>query len=152
MPYFVVVVQSVNHVGLFATPCTACNSPGFAVLHYLLEFAQTHVYWVGDTIQPSHPLLPTSSCPQSFPASRSFPMSWLFTSGVQTIGSSASVLPMIIQSWFPLRLTAGSCCPRDSQESYPTWQIKSINSWALSLLYDPTVTSIHDCWKNHSCD
>jgi len=81
-------------------------------------------------------------------------MSWLFTSGGQTIGSSASasVLPVNIQSWFPLRMTAESCCPRDSQESSPTPQIKSINSLALSLLYDPTVTSIHDCWKNHSCD
>ena len=58
--------------------------------------------------QTSHPLLPHfSSCPQSFPASGSFPMSWLFTSGGQSIGTSASasVLPMNIQDWFPLRWT-----------------------------------------------
>ena len=48
---------------------------------------------------------PFSSCPQSFPASGSFPMSWLFTSGGQSIGASASVLSMNIQDWFPLGLT-----------------------------------------------
>ena len=59
-----------------------CSMPGFPVLHYLLEFAQTHVHWVDDAIQPSHPLLPLfSSCPQPFPASGSLPMSWLFISG-----------------------------------------------------------------------
>ena len=66
--------------------------------HYLLEFAQTHVHWVGDAIQPFHPVSPVSSCPQSFPASGSFPMNRLFTSGGQSIGASASVsvLPMNI--------------------------------------------------------
>ena len=84
-----------------------CSLPGSSVLHYLLEFAQNHVHWVGDAIQPSHPLLsPFSSCPQSFPASGSFPMSQLFTTGGQSIGASASapVLPMNIQDWFPLGL------------------------------------------------
>ena len=84
-----------------------CSTPGFPVLHYLPEFAQTHVHWVGDAIQPSHPVFPFSSCPQSFPASGSFPMSWLFASGSQSIGSSASVsvLPMNTQDCFPLGLT-----------------------------------------------
>ena len=85
-----------------------CSMPDFPVLHHLQEFAQTHVYWVDDDIQPSHPLLPPfSSCPQSFPESGSFPVSWLFTSGGQSIGasSSASVLPMNIQGWYPLGLT-----------------------------------------------
>ena len=83
------------------------SMPGFPVLHYLLEFAQTHVHWVSDAIQPSHPVILFSSCLQSFPASRSFPMSPIFASGGQRIGASASasVLPMNIQSWFPLRLT-----------------------------------------------
>ena len=85
-----------------------CSTPGFPVLLHLPEFAQTHVHWVGDAIQPSHPLLPPfSSCPQSFPASGSFPMSFLFTSGGQSIGASASasLLAMNIQGWFPLGLT-----------------------------------------------
>ena len=55
-----------------------CSMPGFPILHHILEFARICVHWVGDTIQPSHPLLPPS--PQSFPASGSFPKSWLFGS------------------------------------------------------------------------
>ena len=74
-----------------------CSTPGFPVFHYLLEFIQTHVHWVGDAIQLSHLLSPPfSSCPQSFPASGSFPISWLFSTGDQSIGASAPVLPMNI--------------------------------------------------------
>ena len=63
---------------------------------------QTHVHLVGDAIQPSHPLVPFSSCLQSSPASGSFPMSQLFASGGHNIGvsASASVLPVNIQDWF----------------------------------------------------
>ena len=82
-----------------------CSTPGFAVHHQLPELAQTHVHWVGDAIQSSHPVIPFSSCLQSFPASGSFPMSQFFASGGQSIGASASVLPMNIQDWFPLGLT-----------------------------------------------
>ena len=73
--------------------------PIFPVLHYLLEFAHTHVHRVGDAIQSSHPVVPFCSCPQSFPAAGSFPMSQLFASGEQSIraSASASVLPMNIQ-------------------------------------------------------
>ena len=81
-----------------------CNTPDFPVLHHLLELAQTHAHWVGDAIQPSRSVIPFS-CLQSFPASESFLMSQLFTSGGQSIGASASVLPMNIQDWFPLGLT-----------------------------------------------
>ena len=55
------------------------STVGFHVLHYLPKFAQTHVHWVGNAIQPSHPLSPPSPDLQSFPASRSFPMSWVFS-------------------------------------------------------------------------
>ena len=83
------------------------SRPGFPVLDYLLELAQTHVHWVRDAIQPSHPVVPFSSCPQSFPAFGSCPMSQLFTSSGQSIGASAStsVFPMNTQDWFPLGLT-----------------------------------------------
>ena len=77
-------------------------------------------------------------------------MSKLFASGGQSIGISALVsgLTMNIQDWFPLGLTGLiSCGPRDSQESAPTPQFKSINSLALSILYGPTLTSIYDYWK-----
>ena len=81
-----------------------CSTPGFLVLHHLSEHAQTHVHWVSDAIQPSCHIIPFS-CLQSFPASGSFLMSQCFKSGGQSIGASASVLPMNIQGWFPLRLT-----------------------------------------------
>ena len=84
-----------------------CSTPGSPVLHYLLEFTQTHFHRVGDAIQPSHPLSSPSSLPQSFAESGSFPMSLLFTSGGQSLVASAlaSVLPINIQGWFPLGLT-----------------------------------------------
>ena len=101
--------------------------------------------WCHPTISSS--VVPFSSCPQSFPASGSFPVSRLFTSGGQSNGTSASasVLPVNIQDWSPLRSPLGSpCSPRDSQESSPTPQLKSINSSVLSFLYSPTLTSICD--------
>ena len=87
-----------------------CSTSGFPILHYLLEFAQTHVHWVGDAIQPSSSLS-LFSCPQSFPASGSFPVSWLFVSESRSTGASASasVLPVNIQGCFPLGLTGGIC-------------------------------------------
>ena len=71
---------------LFPTFCHPidCSMPGFPVHHQLLEFTQTHVHWVSDAIQPSHPVVPFSSRLQSFPASGSFPMSQLFVSGGQS--------------------------------------------------------------------
>ena len=84
------------------------STPGLPVHYQLLEYTQTHVHWVSDAIQPSHPLsspslpaLPFSSCPQSFPASGSFQMSQFFASGGQNIGvlASVSVLPMNTQDW-----------------------------------------------------
>ena len=82
-------------------------------------------------------------------------MSQLFTSGGQRTGVSAStsVLLMNIQNLFPLGWTGWiSLQLKDSQGSSPTPQFKSINSSVLSFLYSPTLTSIHDCWKNHSFD
>ena len=97
--------------------------------------------WCHPTISSS--VVPLSPCPQSFPASGSFQMSQLFASGGQRIGisASASVLQMNTQDWSPLGWTGWiSCSPRDSQE------------FALSFLYSPTLTSIHDYWKKHSLD
>ena len=97
-----------------------CNTSGFPVLYHLLEFAQTHVRWVSDTI-PSHPL--SFPSPPAFNLSQlgSFPMSQLFASGGQSIraSASASVLPMNTQDWSPLGWMVGSpCSPRDSQGSH----------------------------------
>ena len=109
--------------------------------------------WCHPAISSS--VVPFSSCPQSLPASGSFPMSQLFTCGGQSIGisASASVLPMNTQDWSPYDGLVGSpCSSRDSQESSPTTQFKSINFSALSFLYRPTLASIHDQWKKHSLD
>ena len=90
--------------------------------------------WCHPAISSS--VVPFSSCPQSLPASKSFPMSQFFTWGAQSIGISAlaSVLPKNTQDWSPLEWTVGSpCSPRDSPESSPTPQFKSISSLVLSL-------------------
>ena len=115
-----------------------CSMAGLPVYHQPPESTQTHVHLIGDAIQPSHPLIPFSSCLQSFPASGSFQMSWFFTSGDQRIevSTSASVLPItIIQDWFPSGWTGWISLQSKlglSQESSPTPQFKSINSLALS--------------------
>ena len=99
--------------------------------------------WCYPTISSS--VVHFSSSLQSFPASGSFPKSQFFPSSGQNIGDSASVsvLPMSIQDWFPLELSGWiSLQSRNSQESSPTPQFKSINSLALSFLYGPTLTYI----------
>ena len=99
--------------------------------------------------------IPFSSCPQSLPASGSFPMSQLFTWGGQSIGVS---LQHHSFQWTPRTgllldgLVGSPWSSRDSQESSPAPQFKSINFSALSFLHSPTLTSIHDHWKNHSLD
>ena len=84
-----------------------CSTPGLPVHHQFPEFAQTHVHWVGDDIQPAHPL--SSPSPLTFNLSQhQGPFQWVtFTSGGQSIGvsTSASVVPMNIQDWFPLAWT-----------------------------------------------
>ena len=141
-----IVVQSVNH---------ACSTPGFPVLHHLPELAQTHVHWVGDAIQPSHPLSPSSPpCPQSFPASGSFPNSQFFASSGQNIGASVSVLPTNTQGWFPLGLTGLLVLL-----SKGLWRVFSSATIRRHQFFgaQPSLWSnshIHNMtyWKNHSFD
>ena len=143
--YIICSVTPLSHVRLFATPQTAaCQaSLSFTNCWSLLKLMFIS-RWCHPTISSS--VIPFSPCLQSFPESGSFQMSRFFTSGGQSIGVSASVsvLPMNIQDW----LVWSPCSPKDSQESFPTWQFKSINSLALSFLYSPTLTFIHDYWKN----
>ena len=80
-----------------------CSMPGLPVLHYLLGFAQTHVHWVGDAIQSSHPQSPSSPFALNLSHIRVFPISQLFKSSIGA-SASASVLPVSIQGWFPLGL------------------------------------------------
>ena len=129
-----------------------CSSmPGFPVLHCLPEFAQTYIHWVNDAIQPSL-LCPSSSCPESFPASGYFPMSQLFRSHGESIRASASawVLRMNIQGWFSLVLTGLISLLSKGLSSL--FQFENINFSVLSLLYGPTLTSVPDYWQNHSLD
>ena len=107
--------------------------------------------WCHPTLSSS--VIPFSSCLQSFLASRSFPMSWLFASGGQCIGvsASASVLPMNIQDWLPLGWTG--LIPlqfKGLSRVFSNTTVQKHQSLALRLLYDPTLTTIHDHWKNHS--
>ena len=106
----------------------------------------------------SFSVVPFSSCPQSLPASESFPMSQLFTWGGQSTGvlALASFPPKTSQVWSPSEWTDWldllAVQGTHSQESFPAPQLKSINSLALSFLHSPTFISIHDNWKNHSLD
>ena len=110
-------------------------------------------WWCHPAISSS--VVPFSSCPQSFPASGSF--QW-----VNSAHQVAKVLEFQLQhqsfQWTPRTdllqdgLVGSPCSPWDSQESSPTPQFKSINSLALSFLHSPSLTSIHDHWKNHSLD
>jgi len=107
----------------------------------------------GPLSQGYHPtisssIVPFSSCPQSFPESESFPMSWLFSSCGQSIGASASVFPMNIQVNFLENWLVWSCCPRNSQESSPAAQFKSINSSAF-ILYFGVLEFCKPCFKNY---
>ena len=147
------LVQSLSRVWLFATPMH-CSTPGLPVHHQLPEFTHTHVHWVHDAIQPSHPPLPPSPPALSLSQHQDlFPMSQFFTSNGQSVGTwaLASVLPMNIQGWFPLGLTGLiSLQSKGLSESSSTAKFKDINSSMLSLLYAPTLTFIHDYWKNHT--
>ena len=105
--------------------------------------------WCHPTILSS--VVPFSFHLQSFPASGSFPMSQFFTSGGQSIGVSASalVLPMNTQDWSPLGWTGWiSLQSKGLSRVFSNTTVKSINSSVLSLLHSPTLTSIHDHWKN----
>ena len=105
--------------------------------------------WCHPTISSS--VVPFSSCPQSLPASGSFTMSQILAWGGQSIGVSASVSVLSMDIWVDFLydwLIWSPCSLRDSQDSSPAPQFESINSLVLSFLYSPTLTSIHDHWKN----
>ena len=140
-------VQLFNRVRLFATPCTAARQASRSI---------ANVHWVGDAIQLSHPL--SSPSPPAFNLSQHQGLSKWISSSHQV----AKILEFQLQHQSFQRLlrtdfheeglVGSPCSPRDSQESSPTPQFKSIKSLALSFLYGPTLTSIHDYWKNHSLD
>ena len=144
-------VQLLSRVQHFAAPCTAPRQAFLSITNSqsLLKLMSIELVMPSNH-HISSSVVPFSSCPQSSPASGSFQMSQFFTSSGQSIGvsASASVLPVSIQDWFPLGWTGWiSLQSKDFQESSSAPQFKSINSSALSFLYSPTLTSIHDYWK-----
>ena len=130
-----------------------CSTPGFLVLHSLSPGACSNPCplsrWCHSIISPS--VIPFS-CPQSFPASVSFQMNQLFTSGGQSIGASASasVHPMSIKGWFPLGLTGLQS--KGLLRVFSSATIQNHQFLVVSFLYDPTLTSVRGNWKNHSFD
>ena len=148
-------VQSLSCVWLFVTPWTAARQASL-VHHQLPEFTQTHVHWVSDAIQSSHHL---SSPSPPVPSPSQYQGLFLWVSSSHQV---ARILVFQLQhrsfQWtfrtelLQDGLVGSPCNPRDSQESSPTPQFKSINSSTLSFLYSPTLTSIHDDCKNHSFD
>ena len=133
-----------------------CSTQGLPVHHQLPEFTQTHVHWVGDAIQPSHPLS-SPSPPAPNPSQHQSLFQW-----VNCSHEVAKVLEFQLQHHSFQRnpganllqngLVGSPCSPRDSQESSPTPQFKSINSSVLDFLHSPTLTSTHDHRKKHSLD
>ena len=100
------------------------------------------------------PVSPFSSCPQFFPASESFPMGQLFASGGQSgISTLASVLPMNIQGWLPLGLTGLiSLLSKGLSRIFSSTTFQKHQFLSAQPSLGPTLTSIHDYWKNHSFD
>ena len=137
------------------TLCDAmnCSTPGFPVHYQFPQLSQTHVHRVSDAIQPPHPLLLLLLLPPIFPSIRVFsnksvlcirwPKYWSFSFSI-TPSNEYSGLISFRMNWLDLPAVQGNL------ESSPTPQFKSINFSALSLIYSPTVTSVHNQWKNHS--
>ena len=132
------------------------SMPGLPVHHQLLEFTQTHAHRVNDAIQPSHPLSSPLLLTPIPPSIRVFssestlcmrwPKYWSFSFSISPSNEHPGLISL------KDGLVGSPCSPRDSQESSPTPKFKSINFSVLSFLHSPTLTPIHDHWKNHSLD
>ena len=131
-----------------------CSKPGFPILHNLLQFAQVHVHWVSDAIQPSHPL-PLTSPPALSLSQHQGLSNELALHITQTKYWSFSISPSNKYSgvisfrihWFDFLAVQ-----RDLKKASPAPQFESNNCSVLSLLYDPILTSVHDYWEKHSFD
>ena len=146
------VQLSLSRVWLFATPMNH-STPGLPVHHQLPEFTQTNVHQVSDAIQPSHPLLSPSPLALNLSQHQVGLFQWVSSlHQVAEVLASASFLPMKSQNWFPLGWTGLISLQSKGFSRVFSRITESINSSALSLLYGPTLTPIHDYWKNHTFD
>ena len=133
-----------------------CSMPGIPVHHQFPELTQTHVHWVGDAIQPSHPLSSLLFLLSIFPSNRVFsnksvlhirwPKYWSFGFSISPSNEQPGLISFR-KDWLDLLAVQGTLKSLLQHHSS-----KSINSSVLSFLYSPTLTSIHDYWKNHSLD
>ena len=130
------------------------SMPGLPVHHQLLEVTQTHVHWVSDAIQPSHPLSSTSSAfnlsqHQGLSKCQFFPIRspkyWSFSFSISPSSEYSGLIPLGWTGWISLQ-------SKGLSRVFSNKTVQKINSSALSFLYSPTLTSIHDYWKNHSFD
>ena len=145
-----VSVQSLSRVQLFPTPWNTAHQASLSIINSwsLLRLLPIEMVTISSSIVPF-------LCLQCFPASGSFPVSQFFASGDQVLKFQLQHQSCqwifrtdLLYNW----LVWLPCSPRDYQESSSAPQFKSINSWVLSFLYGPTLTSILDYWKNHSFD
>ena len=152
-------VQFSSVIQLFPTLYNPMNQafsmPGLPVHHQFLELTQTHAHWVGDAIQPSHPL-PSSSPPAlNFPSIRVFsnesalhircPKYWSFSFKISPSNEYPGLISLGWTGWISLHTKGPS-------RVFSNTSVQSINSLVLSFLHSPTLTSIYDHWKNHILD
>ena len=131
-----------SHVWPFVTPWTAACQTSQS---FTISWNSLKLIFFGAMMPPNHLILVASfsSCPQSFPASASFPMNWLSVSGGQCTGASASVPPKNIQGWPLLGLTGLIFLQsKGLSRVFSIPQCKSIDSSVLSLLYGPALISV----------
>ena len=148
--------SSVAHLCLTLCDPTDCSMSGFSVHHQLLELAQTHIHRVDDVIQPSHPCRPLLLSPSIFPSIRVFsnesvlPITWpKYWSFSFSISPSNEYLGLISfrMDWLDVLAVQGTL-----KSLFQHHSSKAIAASVLSFLHGPTVTPIHDKWKNHSFD
>ena len=157
------LVWDLSHSVQFSSVAQSCqilcdpmnrSTPGLPVHHQLPEFTQTHVHR-GCHQAISSSVFPFSSCPQSLPASESFPMSQLFTWGGQSTGASAlaSFLPEKSQGSSPSEWTGWIFLQsKGLSRVFSNTTVQRYQFFSAHLSHSPTLTSIHDHWKNHSLD
>ena len=135
-----------------------CSTPGLPVPHHLPKLAQVHIHCVGDAIQPSHPLMPSSPSALNLSQNQGKTHDFSHESAVRIRWPKILEFQfqhqpfqwVCIQGWFLLRLVWSPCFPRDSLESSPIPQFEGINFSAPCLRYCPALTTIRDHWDLES--
>ena len=153
----IIYLKSTDCCYSVAQPCPIlcnpmdCSMPGFPILHCLLEFAQTHVHWVSDAIQPSHLLSPLSPLALNLSQHQRV-FQWVsFLYQVAKVLELQQVLTVNIQGWFPLELTGLIfLLSKGLSRVFSNILVQKHHFLMFSLLYGPTLTIIYDYWKNHS--